>query len=173
MFHRTARLQGVGVAGVAKRELIQIRLDAKDLLSRIKRTEDRARVLRPALEEIGEIVKRSIVLNFKAQGRPKPWAPFSPNYKRKRGSMSAAKLLVNTARLRNSISWRLANQYAVDVGTNVKYAAAHQYGSDRDETLADQKAGTGLPARPFVMLQDEDYPRITGTIESHILKHLA
>jgi len=48
----------------------------------------------------------------------------------------------------------------VDIGTNVEYGAVHQYGHK------------GIPARPYLMLQDEDEEPIRKAILDHLTQDL-
>lgn len=95
----------------------------------------------------------------------RPWPPLSPatllgevGRDRAKGGLSARaqrrvalrKPLIRTGRLRASIAWKVAGN-AIAVGTNLVYAAIHQFGG---------RAGRGrkvrIPARPFLGLTEED-----------------
>ncbi|VCU52872.1 hypothetical protein TTHN1_00626 [Thermus thermophilus] len=96
-----------------------------------------------------------------------PWPPLSPatlakevrpRDRLKRGGISAAaqrrlalrKPLVVTARLKNSISWKVAGS-RIYVGTNLEYARIHQFGG-----YAGRGRKVYIPARPFLGLTEED-----------------
>jgi len=115
----------------------------------------------PAWDEVGEIVIRSIQLNFRDEGRPAKWRPFAPSTLKKR---QGGKLLQDTGRMLRSISYRKLNNYGIEVGTNLggsnSYAATHQFGRGP------------IPARPFVMVQDNDIPEIERAIVDHIVREM-
>jgi len=153
--------------------------------------------MRPVMREIGEIVRSSILRNFAEGGRPEKWVPtkilsiylgytMDRRYTtlsgeeriRKgkkaytlKGSLTKAfqrhigkkATLIDTGRLRNSITSRAYGD-RVEIGTKVVYAAIHQFGG---------KAGRGrkvtIPARPYLMVQDEDWPQIRVKIIDYIL----
>lgn len=140
--------------------------------------------MRPAMRIIGETVRTSIVRNFEAGGRPTPWE------KSKRGGQT----LVDTARLKNSLTVA-AGDDAVAVGTNVVYAPTHHFGAKQGAfgTVAAQikahfrrapngkryqvKAHTrqmtlpwgDIPARPFLLVQDEDWPAILSQLSDFLM----
>lgn len=115
----------------------------------------RSKNLTPAMKIIGEIVRTSIVKNFEQGGRPAKWTP-----SKKSGGMT----LIKTARLMKSIT---ANAYPdrAEIGTNVIYAAIQQLGG---------KAGRGkkvtIPARPFLMVQNEDWTEIASAMNNYLLR---
>ncbi len=129
-----------------------IRVNARIVSRKLKRAARNAERMRDAFREVGEVVLRSVRKNFDVGGRPQKWAKRSTSYKGRRASN---KLLIDTGRLINSITYDAFSSY-VDVGTNVVYAATHQYGRD------------AIPARPFLMLQDEDAPAIRDAIVAHL-----
>lgn len=81
--------------------------------------------LRPALRSIGEIIINQTDDAFESGVSPagEPWKP--SGRVRKFGGQT----LVNTARLRNSITKEVGSN-DVQVGTSVVYAAIHQLGGD-------------------------------------------
>lgn len=61
-------------------------------------------------------------------------------------AIMSGKILLDTGRLRGSISSELQGKAKVGIGTNVKYAGAHQYGAP----------GKGIAARPYLVIQGDD-----------------
>jgi phage virion morphogenesis protein len=135
--------------------------------------------LSPVMRAIGEIVRSSAERNFAASGRPE-W-PESERVKRKGGQT-----LSLTGRLRRSLSVR-ADKDRVAVGTNVVYAAIHQLGGKTGpHTIRPKKAkalfwpgarhpvksvnhpGSVIPARPFLMVQNEDWTEIRGVLNRYL-----
>jgi phage virion morphogenesis protein len=151
------------MSGVAVRAL------AADVLARLQGMEDRGQNLSGVMRNFGEYMKRSIDKNFSAEGRPAPWARLSLSTllgwgrgkkghitkkgawsKKGQTALAGRKVLTDSARLRNSISYN-AGAREISIGTNVIYAAIHHFGG---------QAGRGkkvtIPARPFMLFQDED-----------------
>jgi phage gpG-like protein len=111
----------------------------------------------------------------------------SPEGKRWKTSIRAAseggKTLIDTSQLRNSIR-SSSDDSGFSVGTNVKHAATHQFGTQgrtirarRAKTLRFQIGGAwgskkkgriNIPARPFLGLSDEDMQEIKSTVEEYI-----
>jgi len=131
-----------------------------------------------ALRECGLVLLRSISKTFKAGGRPVRWKPS------KRAQLAGGKTLIDTARLMRSITMKVTGKTLM-VGTNVKYAAMHQLGGKvAGRTIFPKRAkalrwidkggnvrfakkvtipGFTMPARPFLVIQDEDW-RVLGRI---------
>jgi phage virion morphogenesis protein len=141
---------------------IEVKLDAGRALGGLRRAE---RVLSMGGEkamwaDIGEEAVQSVQKNFDQEGRPKKWKDWSVEYgewrQAHRGEANGEeKILSLSGVLRNSIN---ARPYArrVVIGTNVEYAATHQFGRG------------AIPARPYLMVQPEDYTEFGLIIEEHI-----
>lgn len=116
----------------------------------LRRFEDRLHRLATAdftslSRAIGEAVRNDTLDAF--QSGESPWGQKWKPSLRAQGQVKgkkAGKTLVDTARLRNSITVR-ATADAAEVGTNVVYARIHQLGG---ETGRGRK--TQLPARPYL-----------------------
>lgn len=174
---------------------IAIKVEDDGVQSLLKRLSEKVSDMTPAMQVIGQIVRTSVIRNFEEGGRysgarswrggAKKWEPLSIStifagrkiwfVTKKRGRYTRGKhgaearlkgrmTLVDTARLRNSINAH-AEPGRVEVGTNVKYAAIHQFGG---------RAGRGhkaqIPARPFLVVQDTDIVEIKKVIENHLMK---
>jgi phage virion morphogenesis protein len=142
---------------------------AEDVLAKLKGMQDRGGNLKPAMQSFGGYMLRSIQANFDAEGRPEHWQPLSmgtllafagsrKSFKTKAGRMSGhgarammgRLILTNTGRLRRSITAEPgANSLAV--GTNVVYAAIHQFGG-----MAGRGRKVRIPARPYLVFQETD-----------------
>lgn len=84
---------------------------------------------------------------FENQASPMgaPWAPLQPSTierRRKGGGNGSPKILIDTGRLRQSITGK-ADQRGFQFGTNVRYAGAQQFG----------RSDVNLPARPFFPIE--------------------
>lgn len=83
------------------------------------------------MQEIGNSMLASIRRTFRGQGSPDgSWAPLAPSTIKRDPKRYGAghKLLVDSGRLLNSIQ-ASAEPGRVTIGTNLVYAAVHQYGS--------------------------------------------
>lgn len=140
---------------------IEVNIEGLGAVQRaLQRLGDRAADLRPAFREIGAGVVAESQLGFKESRDPygTPWAALKASTiaRRRKGS---AKPLLDTGRLRNSITYRLLGVAGVDIGTNTRYAAIHQLGG---------RAGRGrkvsIPARTFIATRERGLPREYGEI---------
>ncbi|TSA12012.1 MAG: phage virion morphogenesis protein, partial [Deltaproteobacteria bacterium] len=84
--------------------------------------------------------------------------------KKGREILAARLPLTDTTVLRGSIAPTEIRANGIIIGTNVIYAAIHQFGG---------KAGRGrkvtIPARPYLMFQDEDITYLEMTLVNYIL----
>ncbi len=145
---------------------------ARAALARIHASGERPR---PVLDQIGRYLKASTERRFRRQVGPEgsPWPPSI------RARVQGGETLTDTRRLRRSIVHR-ADDREVVVGTNVEYAAVHQYGAEieakRAPRLRFRLPGAGwvsprrvrIPARPFLGLDDHD----EGAIERIVGRYL-
>lgn len=165
-----------------------VRINADELKQEIARLRHVGRNFRPVLQNFGEHMMTSITRNFEEQGRPEPWKPLSPATKiarwrrRNRGKsmytggkrqrmttrayafMTGMKILQDTAALKRSIH-RHITANALEIGSALVYARIHQKGG---------QAGRGrkvrIPARPFLVFQDEDEREFLDMVEDHIAR---
>jgi phage virion morphogenesis protein len=82
------------------------------------------------MQQIGASMLVSIRRTFRGEGSPAgSWAPLAPSTIRSYGKAAIGhKLLVRKGTLLNSIGVQ-AQESSVTIGTNLKYAAVHQFGS--------------------------------------------
>lgn len=105
----------------------------------------------PLTKSVREVVIPSIRRNFATEGRPS-WAPLAPATVLSRGA--SGPILDRTGRLLKVATqfniWSYTRDSATITGidSRVKYATYHQGGTRK------------MPARPFVVLQDEDEEQI-------------
>ncbi|WP_312938878.1 phage virion morphogenesis protein [Oscillibacter sp.] len=129
----------------------------------------------------GQVVRESTLERFKQSRDPagKLWKTS------KRAAESGGKTLVETATLRNSIHVH-SDASGFAVGTNLKYAATHQFG-DPGRVIRARKAKAlrfqiggkwiskksvriKIPARTYLGLSDDDQQEIKGTVEDFIAR---
>ena len=84
---------------------------------------------RPLLNIVGEVMRGSIAKTFREEGSPAgSWPKLAISTLRNRKYTSGHKLLIMSGRLFGSISYT-SSADALTIGTNVPYAAVHQFGS--------------------------------------------
>lgn len=165
--------------------MISLKVKVKDMEAKTALKGLSTRLKRPQkpLKECGLVLLRSIGKTFKAGGRPVRWKPSIRAQKR------GGKTLIKTARLMRSISMQVIGK-VLRVGTPVKYAAIHQLGGtiparvilprrakalrwiDRSGNVRFAKkvsiGPTGIPARPFLVIQDADWRVFRRIFEKHL-----
>lgn len=143
---------------------ITITSNAVDVSRELKVIADRFGNALPAMQIIGRRVLSSVIENFQAGGRPTGWQPLTPVTlaKKKGGSILVGKGFGGG--LLGSIHSE-PDPSAVMIGTDKVYAAIHQFGG---------QAGRGhtvtIPARPYLMVQDQDWAEIKDDLAGFILK---
>lgn len=154
--------------------IINITIDDSDVNRITDGAISRMNDLTPAMRDIGSHMLESIDRNFEVGGRPKKW---KRSY---RAILEGGKTLVATARLKSSIKYR-ARPNEVEVGTNVIYGGIHQLGGTirpkRKKALKFRLADGGfrtvksvkMPARPFLVAQDEDIKYAEDAVRDYIL----
>ena len=141
---------------------------------------------RAALAEIGEIVATSIRRNFTSGGRPK-WD------KSERAKAEGGQTLIDRAILKNSFTVE-AGDTSVSVGTSDKRAGTLHFGAKKGsfgtvtanvaayirELASGKKSNVAahtrktvlpwgdIPARPFLLVQDEDWDEILRALKAHL-----
>lgn len=107
---------------------IRVDIDSRAVQRTLQRLGERARNLAPMFAQIGSGIVDEARLGFRASRDPYgvPWHKLAASTIKRRRKGSSQPLL-DTGRLRNSIAWRLVGD-GVEVGTNLRYAAIHQFG---------------------------------------------
>lgn len=174
---------------------LDIVIDEGDLGRQLQQLVDRAGDLRDALGEIGEIMTASTQARFGQGVDPdgSPWAPLAA---------STLALKKGPGTLRESLHLQSSIRYQVDgdavrIGTDVPYAAAHQFGRDAWTIVPRNKQALafgppasrvggknarqvgpayvvkkvehpGLPARPFLGLSSQDESDILAMLAEYL-----
>jgi phage virion morphogenesis protein len=155
----------------------KIAVNSEPVISRLKKIAAGAGDLSAPLSVIGEIVLSSVEKNFEAEGRYESagswrgggtrWKDLAESTKAaraKQGKWPGKKLQMSQGGLATSIN-KSVTKDAVTVGTNKAYGAIHQFGG---------QAGRGrrvtIPARPFLVVQDEDIEDMVEILDNHIAK---
>jgi phage virion morphogenesis protein len=137
--------------------------DVKAILGQLPRklraAAGRAADMTSAWASVGEVLLASVRKNFDAGGRPTPWLPLKSVPSGRNRSAGSRKILVDSARLMRSISYS-PRPDGLSMGTNVVYGATHQFGRG------------SVPARPFLVVQSEDEPKIVAILERYLVGDL-
>ncbi len=122
--------------------------------ARLRELAAQGKDLGPALAEIGEEEVTNILLRFEREEDPQgnPWEPFADNSPR---LLEDGKLLQDTGRLKGSIQAQVLGGSVLLVGSNVKYAPFHQFGT------------VFIPARPFLGVSDDLKDAIADILHAH------
>ena len=125
----------------------------------------------PVLKEISEaVVLRSTLARFKTQTAPDgtAWAALQPWY-RKEKQRNKNRILTLNGYLRGKMTWQFVGERTVEIGSNLPYAAVHQFGATIKPRAAKVLMFRGhvaksvtIPARPYLGLSDEDRSEIVG-----------
>ena len=127
--------------------------------------------------KIGEVLVSSTKQRFEDEK-----GPDGTKWPQSRRAASGGKTLSDTARLKNSISYR-ADATRLEVGTNVIYAGVHQNGMEIKPKTAkflrfqnggqwSKKRKVTIPKRPFLGISDDDMEEIDATIVEHVGERL-
>ena len=117
---------------------INITIDDRQILDAFSRLQAAARDLSPAMRAIAGLLEARTAANFASEAGPLgkwPELKRAPRDKRR----TQPQILVDTARLKNSITTQAGADFAT-IGTNVIYAAIHQFGGDIKIAARSQQA---------------------------------
>ena len=169
-----------------------MRIDDRELDVVLGRIIARCNDKKPALRTIGAIGRESIRTNFMESGRPVKWQPSKRTDEQGLPGKSGSTLR-DTNRLMNSITSSVQGD-SVIIGTNVEYAAVHHYGAKkfsfgtfahrvrrherisrkgnryevREHERRVRLPWGDIPARPFMVLQNEDIAEMELVLAEHL-----
>ena len=120
-----------------------------------------SRKLDPAMNSIKNMVQSSVEQNFQDEGRPTPWQmiELATQKARRRINKWPGPILQVSGELASSINTRVERNLVI-VGSNKPYAAPLNAGSLKNN----------LPARPFLLFQDEDVKEAKEILNEHLLR---
>ncbi len=173
---------------------LTVRADQRQLQDLLRRLIDKYGNLLPVMRPLGELIRTSVVRNFEEAGRPR-WARLSPvTIARRGGSNRPLRVQGFAGGLMGSINAQPAAKSVV-VGTNKIYAAVHQFGAPKgsfgtvvanvpSHTRRTRSGSTtvrahtrraslpwgNIPARPYMEIQDSDWPNIIRLLENHLVE---
>lgn len=153
-----------------------VKVTDSGVLERIRAMLDSAQSLEPLHARIGAAILSQVQLGFRAGRAPtgEAWAPLKSR---------SGQPLRDTGRLRNSIIPK-ADSEGVTVGTNVSYAAVHQFGATirpKNKPFLMFKTGDGrfvrtkkvvVPARPFLPIDANGQASLPRSYETAIVNRI-
>lgn len=146
-------------------ESIEIKIDNKEVESRLLDLAQRSENLRSLMKNITGIFAYSTEENFKNEGRPDKWTELSESTikQRTKNKQWPDMILQVSGQLASSVNTYYDNDSAV-IGSNLKYAAIHQLGGQ-----AGRNKSVEIPARPYLKLTDEDFEEIIAATQNFLL----
>lgn len=146
---------------MADNKPIEIKIDNKEVLTRLQELASRGENLRPLMKNIAGIMATATEDNFKEEGRPDKWVDLSETTKKQRQKIGKypGQILQISGQLASSVSTAYGDNSAV-IGSNLAYAAIHQLGGQ-----AGKNKKTTIPARPYLKLTDYENIEIVEAIE--------
>lgn len=127
-----------------------IQINIKEAQQAINNLQNKLKDLSPLMLAISETMKSAVDENFETEGHG-TWAE----------TQRGGRILQDSGHLKNSINSFYNNKQAI-VGTNVIYAAIHNFGGKN------RRMKEALPARPFLVLNDQAIEDIQENIENFI-----
>ena len=143
----------------------QITVNDQDLVKKLEVLDRQVSNTRPFFEELGEIIKTSVVRNFEVGGRYRAvgdWHGGELKWQ-ETSVVTGRRTLVDQSLLMGSINWR-AGFAEVEIGSNLPYSAIHNFGGK-----AGRNKSVDIPGRPFMVVQVEDLQEILDVADDHIL----
>ena len=146
---------------MADEKPIEIKIDNKEVLTRLQELASRGENLRPLMKNIAGIMATATEDNFKDEGRPDKWVDLSETTKKQRqkNGKYPGQILQVSGQLASSVSTAYDDNSAV-IGSNLAYAAIHQLGGQ-----AGKNKKTTISARPYLKLTDDENIEILEAIE--------
>ena len=143
---------------------IEIKIDNKDIERKLLELAQKGENLRPLMKNIAGIFASATEENFKNEGRPDKWTELSEATKKQRTKQKKwpGQILQVSGQLASSISTQYDDESAI-IGSNLDYAAIHQLGGQ-----AGKNKKVEIPARPYLMLTNDDYAEILEEINKHL-----
>lgn len=135
----------------------------------------------PLMRRLGERIQAWTQDRFDANQQQAPdgtpWAKLNPKYAQNKPRHLQNRKLTLSGHLRKSIRWQLLDSQSVLVGTNVKYAAIHQFGGTIRPKKGKALAFGGrfvqsvtIPARPYLGISEHDNKEIQEIIKDWVLE---
>ena len=143
---------------------IEIKIDNKEVESRLLDLAQRSENLRPLMKNIAGIFAYSTEENFKEEGRHDKWTELSESTikQRTKNKQWPGMILQISGQLASSVNTYYDDDSAV-MGSNLEYAAIHQLGGQ-----AGKNKSVEIPARPYLQLTPDDFEEILSMTENFL-----
>ena len=144
-------------------EPIEIKIDNKKVEKALLEIAQKTSNLRPLMKNIAGIMADSTEENFKVEGQPK-WKDLSEKTKtaRKKSGHYPGQILQVSGQLALSVTTQY-DDTSIVIGSNKVYAAIHQLGGQ-----AGKNKKTTIPARPYLVVTDDDFEDILSQTQKYI-----
>lgn len=167
--------------------MIEIKIDTEKVSAALARLQKAAVDASPVMAAIAGVMHDAVMENFEQSGRPK-WLGLQPAtlaQKRKQGYSDKPLIRRGGGQSLYSSITVQSDATSASVGTNIKYAAIHQFGGQtRPHVILprNKKAlafggrvvkkvnhpGSKIPARPFLSITPEDEDKIIGKVSAYL-----
>lgn len=161
--------------------MIEFNVDVNGVQKRINSLLNRLSHREPLMRNLAATMHGAVEDNFMQEGRPRWLGLKYPRH-------ASHKILQDSGRLAASIVERSDNDSAT-VGTNVEYAAIHQFGGKTCPHVIEPRnkkalafngrvvkrvnhPGSTIPARPFLALTDDDEESIVQDVSDYLFQSL-
>lgn len=143
------------------------RTDMKRIAALIEGASTKLVNFAPLYEDIIDyVLVPSAAKTFDAEGRPDGWAPLSPKYAlAKARKLGYTQILFYDGFLHDSLATKEGNQYSVRLAGQNRL----QFGTTRPWAAVHQDGDATHPARPFVVIQDDDYDTILDMTSDYLM----
>jgi phage virion morphogenesis protein len=144
--------------------LINASIDDRDVRRALDRLGRKLDDLSPVMRVISGILADAVEENLEQEGRPTHWAALKPATiaARERKGYWPGRILQQRGELAASIQPGHGRRQAW-AGTNKVYAAIHHFGG-----MTGRGHKTRIPARPYMVLGDDDKGEILNAISRHL-----
>lgn len=142
---------------------IEIKIDNKQIESKLLDLAQKSENLRPLMKNIAGIFAYSTEENFKEEGRPK-WQNLKDSTIKQRTKKKQwpGMILQVTGQLASSVNTYYDDDSAI-IGSNLAYAEIHQLGGQTGRNKSVE-----IPARPYLKLSDDDMDEILDVTKSYL-----
>ncbi|MCQ2063718.1 MAG: phage virion morphogenesis protein [Fibrobacter sp.] len=162
-------------------DIINATIDDKQFEVYVRMMKERSENLKPVLAAAGNLAVKSVKQNFREGGRPERWIP---------SNKLKGKTLVGTGALQRRIHYKVDEDGVTIMTGRQKYAAIHHFGgTTKPHVIRSKNAraiplniggmlifrksvnhpGSKIPARPYMLLQDEDVKNIKDMFMKFII----
>ena len=146
--------------------ITEVKIEDREVKSLFKRLKHRFHDLSPVTKIMGEIITSSVIRNFETGGRPQKWQKLAAVTIKKKGH--ARPLIGETTNLMSIAYKAYPDRVVIGPPPSARaYARIHQLGG---------RAGRGLkaliPARPYLLVQYEDWTEIKDAARDHLIKNV-